>query len=157
VWKNFVTGKLFTIVLFLVEKSPTNVNYLLTSMSARWRMGKERTTGLSKRGVSWGGGVRVRDSECRVELGKCEYVLVLEYDFCSTRTRENPYLYNSGVVDGVMWNNVKKHFSGSRNSTATRKSWASPQTSVTCIYTSFEFLRRSLKISIIQWYCLFSQ
>ena len=33
---------------------------------------------------------------------------------------------------GIMWNSVKKQFSESRNSTSTRKSWASPQTSVTC-------------------------
>ena len=33
---------------------------------------------------------------------------------------------------GIMWNSVKKQFSEPKNSTSTRKSWVSPQTSVTC-------------------------
>ena len=52
VGKNVVRAKLSTIVLFLVEKSPVKINYLLACMSARRRAGKKRTTGLSKRGVS---------------------------------------------------------------------------------------------------------
>jgi hypothetical protein len=59
-WKKVVSAKLSTIVLFLVEKSPAKINCLLACMSARWQTGKKRTTGLFKRGVSWGGGVKVR-------------------------------------------------------------------------------------------------
>jgi hypothetical protein len=38
--KNVDKTKLFTIVLFLVEKSPAKLNCLLTFMSTRWRTGK---------------------------------------------------------------------------------------------------------------------
>jgi hypothetical protein len=61
VWKNAVSAKLFTTVLFLLEKSPAKINCLLACMSARWRVGKKRTTGLSKHGVSWEGGVKMRE------------------------------------------------------------------------------------------------
>ena len=111
VWKNVVRAKLSTIVLFLVEKSPVKINYLLACMSARWWTGKKRTTGLSKRGVSWG---CVKGGACVGHLKLCE----------------------------------EKIFRESRNSTSTRKSWASPQTSVTC------WLIR-INIETFMWYSRF--
>ena len=51
--RNVVSAKLPTIVLFRVEKSSEKINCLLAYMSTRWRTEKKRTTGLSKRVVSW--------------------------------------------------------------------------------------------------------